>query len=141
MTLNTPVSVSRFARDSGEDLQANVLPPTGWKGQAWQFSKLEEGGDKHINLPWNAQSFVVQDQRFTCCYLDRPDNPKPARFSERDYGRFGSYFEYDLTEDNPLELNYRIWLQNGEMTVEQVNEIHRAFVLPPTIEIETASTN
>lgn len=72
---------------------------------------------EHINLPWNAMSFVVGGQRYTATYLDRPQNPKEARFSERDYGRFGSYFVYDLTEDRPLELNYRVWVQPGELTV------------------------
>ena len=30
-----------------------------------------------------AISFVLGDQRYTGVYIDRPDNPKPARFSER----------------------------------------------------------
>jgi len=44
-----------------------------------------------------------------------PRNPKEARFSERDYGRFGSYFEYDLDEGKPLTVNYRLWLQERLM--------------------------
>ena len=40
-------------------------------------------------------------------YLDSPSNPKPARYSERAYGRFGSYFETDVTEDMPLNVKYR----------------------------------
>jgi hypothetical protein len=36
-----------------------------------------------------------------------------------------------LREDGPpLELNYRIWLQNGEMTVEQANAVAAAFSDP-----------
>ena len=88
---------------------------------------------QHINLPWLALCFVLDDKRYTCCYLDHPGNPKPARFSERDYGRFGSYFEYDLDTDNPLKLNYRIWLQEGEMTVDEVNQISNAFVTRPKV--------
>ena len=91
----------------------------------------------HINLAWLAQCFVIDDQQYTCCYLDSPDNPKPARFSERDYGRFGSYFEYDLDTDKPLRLNYRIWLQAGEMSVQQINEFSSAFVTPPKATITT----
>jgi len=36
---------------------------------------------------------------------------KDSRFSERDYGRFGGYFAQDITEDRPLVVNYRLWLQ------------------------------
>src|SRR5262249_51272230 len=67
-----------------------------------------------VNLPWDAMCFVLGGQRYTVASLDRPDTPKEARFSERDYGRFGSYFVYALT-DKPLDLKYRIWLQKGEM--------------------------
>ena len=70
------------------------------------------------------------EQRFTCCYLDRPQNPKEARFSERDYGRFGSYFEFEIDTNKPLDLNYRIWLQEGEQTVEGVQSIADNFVTP-----------
>ena len=65
------------------------------------------------------------------CYLDRPENPKESRFSERDYGRFGSYFEYVITEEKPLELNYRIWVQEGEMTVDEVAAQSAHFVNAP----------
>lgn len=95
------------------------------------------GNKQHVNLAWNAQSFVLGEQRFTCCYLDRPENPKEARFSERDYGRFGSYFEYDLDKDNPLELNYRIWLQDEEMTAGEVEALSHDFVSPPSAQVKS----
>lgn len=86
---------------------------------------------QHTNLPWNALSIVLDDQRYTICYLDRPENPKEARFSERDYGRFGSYFEYQLDEGKPLDLNYRLWVQEGEMKVDEVDARSKGFVAPP----------
>lgn len=89
-------------------------------------------GDKqHVNLAWNALSFVLGDQRYTCCYLDRPENPKESRFSERDYGRFGSYFEYTIDQEHPLRVAYRVWLQPGEMDVAQVSAKSADFVSPP----------
>ena len=84
-----------------------------------------------INLPWNACSFVTGGKRYTVVRVNHPDNPKDARGSERDYGRFGDYFEYDLTPDKPLKLQYRVWAQEGEMTVEQCNALAEAFVTPP----------
>ena len=50
---------------------------------------------------------------------------------ERDYGRFGDYFEYDLTPEKPLKLKYRVWVQEGEMTGEQCSALADAFVHPP----------
>src|SRR5881394_1509340 len=66
-----------------------------------------------VNLPWNAMSFVLANKRYTVAYLDHPKNPKEARFSERNFGRFGSYFEYDLDEGKQLDVQYRLWLQEG----------------------------
>jgi hypothetical protein len=125
---------SQYIAEIAKDKTYYVRPDG--KDEPGSYRNWKNAGDSHANLPWNAQSFVVNDQRFTCCYLDRPENPKEARFSERDYGRFGSYFEYDLTPENPLRLNYRIWLQKGEMTVDQVSSYHATFVEPPTVTIK-----
>lgn len=84
-----------------------------------------------VNLPWNALSMVTGGKRYTVVRVNHPDNPKDARGSERDYGRFGDYFEYDLTPDKPLKLRYRVWVQEGEMTVEQCEKLAAAFVTPP----------
>ena len=65
-------------------------------------------------------SFVLGGKRYTVAYLDDPGNPKEARFSEREYGRFGSYFEYTIEQDKPLTVNYRLWLQEGLMQPEEV---------------------
>jgi hypothetical protein len=81
-------------------------------------------------------SFVVGGQRYTTAYLDRPTNPKEARFSERDYGRFGSYFVAEATEKKPLEVNYRIWLQEGQMTVDQVAALDQDFVTPVVVTVK-----
>jgi hypothetical protein len=80
-----------------------------------------------VNLPWNAMCFLLGGKRYTVAYLDKPTNPKEARFSEREYGRIGSYFEFDLTEKNPLRVNYRVWLQDGEMKKEDVEHLSRQF--------------
>ena len=110
------------------------LRPDG-KGQTGKFRNWP--GDKgHVDLPWNALSIVVGDQRYTVAMLDRPKNPKEARFSERDYGRFGSFFEYELDENKPLELNYRVWVQEGEMDVEGVQRLADDFVEPVEVTVE-----
>jgi hypothetical protein len=80
------------------------------------------------NRPWLAMCFVLGGKRYTVLYIDHPENPKPARYSERDYGRFGSYFVADVTKERPLVVKYRVWVQEGEMTVDACAALQRSFV-------------
>lgn len=95
-----------------------------------------KGKTTHKNLPWLAMSFVVKEKRFTVCYLDQPTNPKEARFSERPYGRFGSYFVTTVTKDKPLVVRYRLWLQEGKMKGDDVAALSKAFVEPVTVKVK-----
>jgi hypothetical protein len=88
------------------------------------------------DYPWKAMSFVLGQDRFTACYLDKPTNPKPAKYSERDYGRFGSYFVAEATPEKPLDVNYRVWLQKGEMKQPDVAAQSTNFVKPPEVKVK-----
>lgn len=101
----------------------------GKEGEArnWDSKKRDE---RTINLPWNAMSFVVQGNRYTALRINHPDNPIETRGSERDYGRFGDYFEFELTPSHPLKLRYRLWIQEGEMTKEQCEKMAQEFAAP-----------
>ena len=94
------------------------------------------GQKTHVNLPWDAMSFQLGAQRYTVAYLDRPGNPKEARFSERAYGRFGSYFVAECDEQKPLDVAYRIWLQAGDMQGDAVQRLDTDFVEPPVVAVE-----
>ena len=80
------------------------------------------------NRPWDAMCFVLEGKRYTVLYMDAPDNPRPARYSERDYGRFGSYFVRDVTTEQPLDVRYRVWVEAGEMTADQCAARYREYV-------------
>jgi hypothetical protein len=92
-------------------------------------------GRDATNRPWNAMSFVLGDTQYTATYLDRPENPKEARSSERDYGRFGTYFEYDLPPDGQLGVRYRLWLSEGDTSVEEAESRYHDFVDPPAVQV------
>jgi hypothetical protein len=112
------------------------LSPEG-KGEKGKEVNWEPKGKKGpVNRRWTAMSFVIGGQRYTCVYLDHPDNPKEARQSERTYGRVGTYFEYDLTKDKPLKVKYRLWVQEGEVTAEQCDALSKAFVEPPVATVK-----
>jgi len=93
----------------------------------------EERNDKTmVNLPWEAMSFVLGETRYTAVYIDSPRNPRPALYSERLYGRFGSTPGKQTLKEGeaPLELTYRIWLQEGEMT-DRAARLATDFAEPP----------
>src|ERR1043166_3908104 len=115
--------------------QTYYLRPDG-KGELDATRNWDAKNGGPVDLPWDAMSFVLGDKRYTVAYLNSPKNPKESRFSERNYGRFGCYFEYELTEDRPLVVNYRIWLQDGEMKGEQVEALYRAFADSPRVTVK-----
>jgi len=79
------------------------------------------------NLPWNAQSIVVGGNRYTTLYLDHPSNPKPSFYSERDYGRFGSYFKSEITPTAPLFIQYRLNVIKGERSKNECEKLNQYF--------------
>jgi hypothetical protein len=80
------------------------------------------------NLPWKAQSVVVGGNRYTTLYLEHPANPKPSFYSERDYGRFGSYFKTKITPSSPLVVQYRLHIFQGEMNQKECEKLSQAFI-------------
>jgi hypothetical protein len=125
--------VAEKSKDKTVFIRPDGVGEPGQKGTRNWDPKTMKGP---VNMPWNAMSFDLGGKRYTVAYLDKPTNPKEARFSEREYGRIGSYFEYDLTEKKPLLVNYRLWLQEGQMTPEQVAEKSAAFVTPPEVTVK-----
>ncbi len=83
---------------------------------------------KTRDLAWKAMCVMLEKKHYTVTYLDRPGNPKPARFSERDYGRFGSYFATDVIPEKPLTVKYRIVIHQGEMEAESVAKLSKTYL-------------
>lgn len=90
-------------------------------------------GDKgnppaHINLGWFAMSYELKGERYTIEYFDNPNLPKPALFSERPYGRFGTFFKTTLKADEPLQMKYRVIVGKGKPSVSDVQSRYDAFL-------------
>ncbi len=118
----------RAANDVAEKTKkfTYYLHPDGSKGEMGTEKNWPKNADM-VDFPWYAMSFVVDNQRYSVVYLNHPNNPKETRFSERDYARFGGYFEREITEQMPLVVYYRLWLQPGEITKEQADALRAAF--------------
>ncbi|MHC4674464.1 MAG: DUF6807 family protein [Planctomycetota bacterium] len=92
---------------------------------------------EHKDLPWNAMQYKLGNRAYTVAYLSDPKNPDGADFSERLYGRFGEYFPWQLTKDNPLTVHYRWWISaTGTSTREQIVQRYDDVVNPPEAAIE-----
>lgn len=130
---NAPHAGFQFRADQevaeGTEKLTYYLRPDG-KGE------LGQACAKAFDLPWDAISFVLDEHRYTVLYVDHPTNPKPTEYNERTYGRFGSFFPYDLDEGKDLTVKYRVWVQDGEMTAEQATALCDDFVDPPKVTIQ-----
>lgn len=122
-----------------EEHQTYYLRPDG-KGKlrecrSWDPGNPESPGSLQCeNLPWNALSYILEDKRYTVLYMEYPSNPKPSRYIEQPYACFGSSFECEITKEKPLDASYRLWVQEGEMNVDQCNAIQQAYM--PDLEQE-----
>jgi hypothetical protein len=68
---------------------------------------------QHVNLGWFAGTFELEGRRYTVAYFEDPSLPKPSRYSERPYGRFGAFFKTTLEPERPLTLRYRLEIHEG----------------------------
>ncbi len=92
---------------------------------------------EHKNLPWNAAKFSVENEKYTVVYITHPDNPSDAFFSERLYGRFGEFFRYELTPDNPLHAQYRWWIAaSQDIDRDQIESRYHDFANPPEVQLK-----
>ena len=93
-----------------------------------------------MNLPWKGMMFTLGDQQYAAAYLDSPLNPKPSFYSERNYGRFGSWFGPQTLKEGgkPIEIRYRVWLQRGPIDAETVARLAADLAAPPAVQVLAA---
>lgn len=104
----------RAANNVAETNKATYLRPDGFPQ-----SPGATNPDNHNNLGWLAMTYPLGENRYTVEYFEDPSMPRPARFSERPYGRFGSFFKSPLGE-KPLKMRYRLVVTEGETPTREV---------------------
>lgn len=68
------------------------------------------------DLPWIAETYVVDGKTHSVVQMNHPENPKGTRHSAyRDYGRFGSFFEKEIRKGDSLTVNYQFVVIEGEL--------------------------
>ena len=83
-------------------------------GREYNWTAKNKDDPNTTNLPWDAMSFVAYGQRYTLAHIDHPQTHNgKSHWSERAYGRVGSFIETDIDTAKPLEVRYRVWVQNG----------------------------
>lgn len=99
----------RAAQSVADSKSATYVRPRGFpiQPQAFEVDDRKNPG-AHVNLGWLAMSFPIHGTQYTVLYFEDPSLPKPSRFSERPYGRFGAFFEAKITPEQPLTLRYRV---------------------------------
>lgn len=104
----------RAAQPVAESNGATYLRPSAFPQQDAAIQVGDKGDPPaHINLGWFAMSYELAGQRYTVEYFDNPGLPKPALYSERPYGRFGTFFRTTLKENQPLSMTYRVVVSSG----------------------------
>lgn len=103
-----------------------IAPP----GKTINWSEKTDN-EQTRDLPWKGMCITLRDTQVTILYLDHPDNPKPARASERSYGRFGTYFATTVKRESPLTVRYRLVIHPGEfLSPEEIAPYAAAFLAP-----------
>ncbi|MFG0332893.1 MAG: DUF6807 family protein [Maioricimonas sp. JB049] len=99
----------RAAQYVAEANNATYVRPEGHPQQPapYQVDDRKEP-NQHVDLGWLAMTYELNGKRYTIEYMESPATPSPSRYSERPYGRFGAFFEAEITEEEPLEMTYRV---------------------------------
>ena len=107
-----PVAVAKSAR---------YVRPAGFPEDPKAF-EVSDGKDPngHINLGWLCMYYELDGKKYNVQYCEDPSLPKPSRYSERPYGRFGAFFKTEIDTDKPLTVNYRLNITTGDTPTRDV---------------------
>lgn len=80
---------------------------------------------------WGLSLFAVKDNPYAVLLMDHPRNPRPVQLGKRAYGRMGFFFPARIPADKPLELMYRVMIQERSLspapTRDQIASLYAGF--------------
>ncbi|MEJ6728741.1 MAG: PmoA family protein [Akkermansiaceae bacterium] len=84
---------------------------------------------KSKDIAWAAESFTLKGQKYGVMHLSHPENPKGMVYSAyRDYGRFGAFFQADVSKGESLSFAHGIMVKTGDLPArEEIQELSDAF--------------
>lgn len=120
----------RAAQQVAEESSAKYVRPEGFPQQADAYQVDDSGNPpRHIDLNWFAMSYPVGGEQISVEYFEAPGQPKPALYSERPYGRFGTYYKTELSTDKPLSMKYRLVISEGMTpTRDEIQQRYDAYL-------------
>jgi len=84
--------------------------------------------DKVVGTWWVCCSCVIRGTRYWVLHMTPRDHPSGCPvYSIRPYGRFGAFFEANIEEDAPLELDFRIVVSRTALAGEQCEALYAAY--------------
>lgn len=120
----------RAPQEVAEKESARYVRPAGFP-QEPEAHQVDDSGDppRHIDLNWLTMTYATNGKQYSVEYFADPSLPKPALYSERPYGRFGSFFKTVLKGNTPLVLRYRFNIsESGPDVQENIQRRYDAFV-------------
>jgi len=120
----------RAAQSVADSKSATFMRPQGFPQDPKAFEVDDrKNPNSLINLGWFAMTFPINGKQYTVTYFDDPAAPKPSYYSERPYGRFGTYFKTTLQPDVALKMNYRLLVSPGDPpTREAIESLYAPWV-------------
>jgi hypothetical protein len=85
---------------------------------------------KEMDLPWAAETYVLDGKAYSVLAMNHPDNPKGMLTSAyRDYGRFGFFPKFDVKQGESKTLRYRFLIMTGDLPArEALQKAYDAYV-------------
>jgi hypothetical protein len=97
---------------------------------------------------WRAITFVSEGSAYTVVCVNHPSNPPPPGPSAQPAGaaepavrsgatpEIGYSFSAECTDQKPLQVHYRLWIQGGRMPAEEIESLSDDFREPILIEVK-----
>lgn len=85
------------------------------KSAKYVFPTDDAKTKKYADLPWVAETFEIDGQKWTVQHMSHPKNPDKTRWSAyRDYGRFGEFPVIKIADGKTATVRYRFRVTKGE---------------------------